>query len=78
MYQQVLGLAKMIGASINNEVLNMTIVEFGTFRLAAIRLALVSDDDFAISDGFQYWVELLTSSEPSLLPPPLEVPLEVA
>jgi len=56
----------------------MTIVEFGTFRLAAIRLALVSDDEFAISDGLQYWVELLTSSEPSLLPPPLEVPLEVA
>ncbi|MDP6099337.1 MAG: hypothetical protein QF566_04085 [Candidatus Thalassarchaeaceae archaeon] len=56
----------------------MTIVEFGSFRLAALRLALVSDDEFAISDGFQYWVELFASSELSLVSAPLEVPLEVA
>ena len=56
----------------------MTILEFGSFRLAALRLALVSDNEFAISDGFQYWVELFASSELSLVSAPLEVPLEVA
>ncbi len=55
----------------------MSIVEFGSFRIAALRLALISDNEYAVADGFQYWIELFASSELPLLVTPLEVPLEV-
>tara|TARA_B100001750_G_scaffold247911_1_gene275573 strand:+ start:3031 stop:3201 length:171 start_codon:yes stop_codon:yes gene_type:complete len=55
----------------------MTIVEFGSFRIASLKLALISDNEFAVADGFQYWLELFASSELPLSPASLEVPLEV-
>ena len=56
----------------------MSIIEYGSFRIASLRLALISDNEYAVADGFQYWVELFASSEFTLIPSSLEASLEVA
>ncbi len=56
----------------------MSIIEYGSFRIAALRLALISDNEHAVADGFQYWVELFSSSEFTSVPSTLEPSLEVA